>query len=140
MKENSHYSELANNSKLESLLCCPYCKSLLHKYKNSLKCITCNLNFPIENNVYIFNKKAQTKESQYFKKEWVKRLLDIKKYRKLKISHIIDTKEIIEICSPLDGKILLDAGCGLGGMTFPLAKIVDEIIAFDSTHVSRFGY
>ncbi len=29
---------------------------------------------------------------------------------------------------------VLDAGCGLGGMTFSLAKIVDEVVAFDSSH------
>lgn len=131
MKENSHYSELANNSKLESLLCCPYCKSSLQKYKKSLKCITCNLNFPIKNNLYIFNKKAQTKESQYFKNEWAKRLQDVRKYRKLKISHIIDTKEIIEFSSPLDGKILLDAGCGLGLSTIKLLKMNTKIIFLD---------
>lgn len=29
---------------------------------------------------------------------------------------------------------VLDAGCGLGGMTFPLAKLVDEVVAFDSSY------
>ncbi len=69
MKENIHYSELLNNSKLESLLCCPFCKSSLQKHDKYIKCITCNLNFPIENNIYIFNKKAQTKESDHFQSE-----------------------------------------------------------------------
>jgi SAM-dependent methyltransferase len=29
---------------------------------------------------------------------------------------------------------VLDAGCGLGGMTFPLAKIAKEVVAFDSAY------
>jgi len=28
---------------------------------------------------------------------------------------------------------VLDAGCGLGGITFPLAKVVGEVVAFDSS-------
>ncbi|MEE9379451.1 MAG: class I SAM-dependent methyltransferase, partial [Candidatus Lokiarchaeia archaeon] len=72
-----------------------------------------------------------TRKSQYFKNEWAKRLQDVRKHRKLKISHIIDSKEIIEISSPLDGKILLDAGCGLGLSTIKLLKKNTKIIFLD---------
>jgi len=131
MMDNSNYINNFESSQLDSILCCPSCKSSLKKFKSILKCEKCNLEYPIKDNIYYFNIQNIEKESKFFKQEISDKLKNINEYKNQTYSQKFDAKLIENYASPLKDKILLDAGCGTGLSTLILLKMGVSIIFVD---------
>lgn len=124
---------------------CPKCSRKLAIYEDLYVCEKCDKKWPIKKGIGLFC------ESKYWgevDQKDMKEILDVieKKGMNEGLELIRDKYEVIyrfgfdpsradwRFYLPIDKSWkVLDAGCGLGGMTFPLAKIVDEVVAFDGS-------
>lgn len=125
---------------------CPKCSKKLIEAKSFYICERCGNKWPIKKGIGLFC------ESKYWgevDQKNMNEILDIieKKGINKGLELIRDKYEVIyrfgfdpsradwRFYLPVDKSWkVLDAGCGLGGMTFPLAKIVDEVVAFDFSY------
>jgi len=127
-------------------LYCPKCQNELSKKENFYICAKCGKQWPIKNDIGLFCESRYWGEISQGK---MNEILD--SFNDRNYSEIIDTmKEKYDAAYrfsfdpsradwrfylPIDKNWkVLDAGCGMGGMIFPLAKIAGEIVAFDSSY------
>lgn len=124
---------------------CPKCSSKLVKNGYFYVCGKCDNKWPIKEEIGLFCKsrywgevgqKEMNEILEVSEKKGIEKGLELARnkypvvYRFSCDSSRADWRFYLPVSK--NWKVL-DAGCGLGGMTFSLAKIVDEIVAFDSS-------
>jgi ubiquinone/menaquinone biosynthesis C-methylase UbiE len=129
-------------------LVCLKCGNRLIDSENFYHCKECDTKWPIKNGIGLF---CESKYWGEIKQEEMNKILNLLSKEDGDYEEIVNS--IKEEYDPAyrfafdpsradwrfylpvnkDWKIL-DAGCGMGGMTFPLAKIVKEVVAFDSAY------
>ena len=125
---------------------CLKCNSKLVKAKDFYICKECDNKWPIKQGIGLFCK------SQYWGETGQKEMNEILSVVKEKgvekgLKMVKDKYDVVYRFScdpsrtdwrfylPIDKNWrVLDAGCGLGGMSFPLANLVKEVVAFDSSY------
>ena len=125
---------------------CPKCSRKLAIQKDLCICEKCDKKWPIKKGVGLFceskywgevNQEEMNKVLKVIEERGMERGLELAKdkydvvYRFSCDPSRADWRFYLPIKK--DWKVL-DAGCGLGGMTFSLAKVVDEVVAFDSSY------
>jgi ubiquinone/menaquinone biosynthesis C-methylase UbiE len=125
---------------------CPKCKNELTENDGFYECPMCQKKWPIKNKIGLFC------ESRYWgevNQEEMNKILEtiesegMEKGLKLARERFDVTYRFSSDPSRADWRFylpvnknwkILDAGCGLGGMAFPLAKVAGEVVAFDSSY------
>ncbi len=124
---------------------CPQCSKELVETDEFYICRDCDSKWPIKEGIGIFS------ESKYWgevNEEEMNKILEIIKDKGIEegLKFAQENYDVVYrfSCDPsrADWRFylplnktwkVLDAGCGLGGMSFSLAKIADEVIAFDNS-------
>ena len=124
---------------------CPKCGVKLKENRNFYICEKCDKRWPIKEGIGLFcqsrywgevSQKEMREVLESIKENGVKKGLELIKdkysavYRFSRDPSRADWRFYLPLNK--DWKIL-DAGCGLGGVTFSLAKVVEEVVAFDSS-------
>lgn len=124
---------------------CPKCNSKLIKNKDFYICEECSNRWPIKEGIGLFSESKYWGEINQEEMNKVLKVIEEKGmeegsefakdnydviYRFSQDPSRADWRFYLPVNK--DWKVL-DAGCGLGGMTFALAKVVGEIVAFDSS-------
>jgi len=125
---------------------CPRCGEKLTQNKEFYVCPKCDSKWPIKNNIGLFcenrywgeiNQKEMNEILDSFGSENYSKIKELMRnkydaaYRFAFDPSRADWRFYLSIDKTWK---VLDAGCGMGGMTFPLAKVAGEVTAFDSSY------
>ncbi|MDP2946543.1 MAG: methyltransferase domain-containing protein [Nanoarchaeota archaeon] len=127
-------------------LSCPKCQNEPLERKSFYICEKCGKQWPIKNIIGLFcesrywgeiNQKEMSEVLDSFSSENYPKIKELMK-DKYDVAYRFGfdpSRADWRFYLPIDKNWkILDAGCGMGGMTFPLAKIAGEVIAFDSSY------
>ena len=125
---------------------CQKCGAELAKNNNFYTCDKCKNKWPIKKGIGLFS------ESKYWgevNQDEMNQILDVVETKGMEEALKLAESKYEVVCrfsrdpSRADWRFylpvkqdwrILDAGCGLGGMTYPLAKIAKEVIGFDASY------
>jgi len=126
--------------------CCPICSNKLVEDKDFYVCERCGNKWPIRKGIGLFCKskywgevtqKEMNEILEMIEKRGMDKGLELAKTKKDSVVYRFGydpSRADWRFYLPVNKNWkVLDAGCGLGGMIFPLAKVVSEVVAFDSS-------
>jgi len=129
-------------------LICPECRTLLDTHTDRYFCSRCYKDYLVKNGIVCFNETAQyygelsQEEMQEFLRisktdGWEKGVTNyVQGKNPMLIKTITDPRRIswVSLLGLRGDEIVLDLGCGLGGVSVPLSRFVGEVVALDGCY------
>jgi ubiquinone/menaquinone biosynthesis C-methylase UbiE len=119
------------SSLLKKIICCPKCQKTLSAKKKSLDCLYCQKQYPLINNILIFE------DSNFKKYKHLKNLPNECPFR-YALHFWLYKKYLLRYLEPKPRDIILDIGCGLGHCLDFLSKFSKNLVGLDTDFTSLF--
>ena len=110
---------------LQKIICCPKCQKPLLVNENSLNCLDCQKQYPLINNIPVF-------ENIDFKKYKLPKNLPAKNPFQYAPHFQLHKKYLLKYLKPQAKDAILDIGCGMGHYLDTLSKFSKNLVGLDN--------